>query len=71
MQISVHILQQTQTTEITQMTNWPKHANGSNKKVGEMTREERRRVTVESCKRLKNEFEQPHVKAALEKFVNN
>lgn len=35
------------------MTNWPTNEDGSNKKFGEMTAEERKAVTAASTKRVK------------------
>lgn len=39
------------------MTNWPKHQDGRNKKIGEMTTAERRSVMKDAAARLKVEFE--------------
>jgi hypothetical protein len=52
------------------MTNWPKHADGRNKKIGEMTREEARTVTKAACHRVQAHFDRPEVQAGIEKFLN-
>jgi hypothetical protein len=40
--------------------NWPKHADGSNKSIGQMTPEERRAVFSAAGKRLQAEMEDPN-----------
>jgi len=40
--------------------NWPKRPDGSNKRVGEMTLDEKRRVFTNACNALKPEFEDPN-----------
>ena len=54
------------------MTDWPKHPDGRNKKMGEMTPDERREQFRASLARLKAEFEDPRkqaaIKAAFDKF---
>jgi hypothetical protein len=47
------------------MTNWPKHPDGRNKTMGEMTPEESRAVIAASCARLKAEFEHPVMQEKL------
>ena len=47
------------------MTKWPTHPNGENKKMGEMTPEERRACVKASVSRLKAEFENPKNQEAL------
>lgn len=44
---------------------WPTHADGRNKKVGEMTDEERRVVFDRAIKRTQAHFDRPEVRAAL------
>jgi hypothetical protein len=53
------------------MTNWPKHTDGRNKKIDEMTREESRAVTKDACERLQVWFDRPEVKAAHERVIND
>lgn len=54
-----------------QMTddNWPKRADGSNKSVGEMTKDEARQVFRDAGKRLEAEFNRPAVKAQLARIL--
>lgn len=49
---------------------WPKRLDGSNKTIGEMTREEAREQTRIACARLRKEFEHPVHQAAMEKYLN-
>ena len=44
---------------------WPKHADGSNKKVGEMTAAERREVFAASAQRVAAEFQRPEMQAGV------
>ena len=37
--------------------NWPKHADGRNKKIGEMTPDERRQVANDAGRKLQAEFD--------------
>lgn len=39
--------------------NWPKHPDGRNKKIGEMTPEERERVTAAVSRKLQAELDDP------------
>jgi hypothetical protein len=39
--------------------NWPKHSDGTNKTMGEMTSEERREQWKKGAERLKKELESP------------
>ncbi len=48
-----------------EMSTWPKHPDGTNKTMGEMTPEERREQTMLSCERLRKKFE-----AALTKIAD-
>lgn len=41
------------------MSDWPKHTDGRNKKIGEMTAEERHAVTKGAAQRLQAEFDDP------------
>jgi hypothetical protein len=45
--------------------NWPKHPDGTPKKIGEMTPEERKQQTEIACKRLKRELESPEFVKAV------
>lgn len=47
------------------MSDWPKRPDGRNKKVGEMTPDERREVFAASAKRLAAEFQRPEVQAGI------
>jgi hypothetical protein len=38
------------------MTTWPKNADGTNKRMGDMTREEQREQIAASTRRIFNEF---------------
>lgn len=51
------------------MSTWPKHADGSNLTMGEMSIEQRREQTRLACARLKAELEQPAVQAAIGKIL--
>lgn len=53
------------------MSEWPKHPDGRNMKLGEMTPEQRRLVWTEAGKRLEAEFAQPHVKAQLSRILRS
>lgn len=44
---------------------WPTRADGTNKTVGEMTPDERRRVFAEAAARLQREFSDPLVQQKL------
>jgi hypothetical protein len=57
-------------TEETAMSNWPKREDGTNKTMGEMTKEERREQTTASLLRLKAEFEEPKMQKALADWMN-
>lgn len=46
---------------------WPTHPDGTNKRMGEMTAEERRIQVKASCERLRAEFEHPATAAVLAK----
>lgn len=48
-----------------QTTPWPKHEDGRNKRMGEMTKEEQDVQIKASCARLKAEIESPEFAAAL------
>ena len=48
-------------------TNWPKHSDGRNKKMGEMTREESKLALAGPLAQLKKELESPQFLAALKK----
>ena len=53
------------------MTDWPKHADGTPKKVGEMTREEQRVVFAASAQRIKAELESPKMQRALASLLSD
>ncbi len=53
------------------MGDWPKHPDGTPKKMGEMTREEQREQFEAAGARLQREFQQPAVKAALAKILKS
>ena len=46
-------------------TPWPKHPDGRNKRMGEMTKDERRAQWQAAGQRLQAEFNDPGVKARL------
>lgn len=46
-------------------SNWPKHPDGRNKKMGEMTADERRTQWKAAADRAKVYFEQPGVRAGI------
>lgn len=50
---------------------WPKHPDGTPKKMGEMNREERGKIWDYSFLKTKEHFENPAVKAHIEKVLNN
>ena len=58
------------TTEAYKST-WPTHPNGSPKKIGEMTHEERRAQFRAAILRLKPEMESTEFAAALHKAAKN
>lgn len=49
---------------------WPTHADGTNKRVGDMTIEDRRQVFAGASYRTKVYFERPAVKEALSKIID-
>lgn len=51
------------------MTTWPKHPNGANKKIGEMTEAEKREQFAAAANRIKREMETPAFAAALDSFT--
>jgi hypothetical protein len=51
------------------MNNWPKHADGSPKKFGELTSAEKREQMRAAGQRVQRQFERPAVKAALAKIL--
>ena len=52
------------------MSDWPKHADGRPKKVGEMTSEERRGVFVDAVAEVKANLETPHMRAQIASVLN-
>lgn len=52
------------------MTTWPKNADGTNKRFGDMTREEQREQMAAAGKRLEAEFADPARQAALAAFMD-
>lgn len=52
------------------MTTWPKHSDGRNMKLGEMTPEQRREQTRLACKRLEQEFANPLVQEKIAAVLN-
>ncbi len=46
-------------------TPWPKHPDGSNKKMGEMTQDERSAQWKAAGARLQAEFDRPEVRAGI------
>ena len=55
--------------EVIRDDTWPKHPDGRNKKMGEMTREEQVEQFGAACDRLQAEFNQPSVKKALTEIL--
>lgn len=49
---------------------WPTHADGTNKKMGEMTREEQREQFRAAGRRLQDEFENPLVQQKLSALLS-
>lgn len=45
---------------------WPKHPDGRNKRLGEMTREEQKQAIRPALETLKKELESPEMRKALE-----
>jgi hypothetical protein len=56
---------------MTEQSEWPKHPDGSNKRVGDMTPEESRAVFKAAGERVKAQFERPAVQAALDKVLKD
>lgn len=48
------------------VTEWPKHPDGRNKKLGEMTRDEQREAIKPALAALKKELESPEMRQAIE-----
>jgi hypothetical protein len=55
---------------MTEQSEWPKHPDGSNKRVGDMTPEERRAVFKAAGIRLKAELERPEVQERVAHVLN-
>lgn len=53
-----------------EVSTWPKHPDGTNKRVGDMTPEEKRAVFQAATLRLKAEFEQPDMQAKMAAVLN-
>lgn len=51
--------------------NWPKRANGTNKTIGEMTRDEKDAVFAGAAARLRAEMEDPAHQAAVQRVLEN
>lgn len=52
------------------MSSWPKHQDGSPKKMGEMTPEEREACWTQAAQKVKAELERPEVQARLAAVLN-
>jgi hypothetical protein len=50
---------------------WPKHADGTPKKVGEMTRDEARTCFADAAQRVKAELEAPAVQKAISDLLSH
>lgn len=53
----------------TPVPEWPKRADGSPKKIGEMTKAEKDGVFRRAAARVREEFEDPHVKASIARVL--
>lgn len=53
------------------MANWPTHPDGTNKRVGDMTPEERKRVFAEAAARVKADFERPEVQRRMAELLDD
>jgi hypothetical protein len=53
------------------MDKWPKHPDGRNKKIGEMTSDEARQVTKDACGRLMEEFANPLVREKIQAILED
>lgn len=52
------------------MSDWPKHKDGRNKKIGEMTPEERRAVFKDAVLRVQKEFDDPRTQEKLKHVLD-
>lgn len=50
--------------------NWPKRPDGTSKKFGELTSEERREVLKSACKKVEQDFARPEVQDAIQKVLD-
>lgn len=53
------------------MIDWPKHPDGRNMKMGEMTPEQRRAQWKAAAERFKAEVERPEMQAQLVRVLND
>ena len=53
------------------MTDWPKHPDGQNMKMGEMTPEQRREQWKAAVARVKANIERPEMQAQLARVLND
>lgn len=49
---------------------WPKHPDGRNMKMGEMSREQQLAILRASCAKLKEELESPAMQAQMSRILN-
>ena len=52
------------------MTDWPKHPDGRNMKMGELPRDVQLKIMREACAKLKAEFETPEAQAQFSRILN-
>lgn len=50
---------------------WPTREDGTNKRVGEMTPEERKEVFATAAKRTQQHFERPDIQAGLKEMLSD
>lgn len=56
---------------MTEDDRWPRHKDGRRMKVGEMSKEQRRKVFADACTQLKGEFADPRFQAGLAKVLED
>ena len=52
-------------------SNWPTHADGRPKKMGEMTNDERTACWKQAAQKVQAEFDNPEIKAQLARVIND
>lgn len=52
------------------MSAWPTHPDGRNKRLGEMTKDQRRAVITAACKKIQGELSDPEIQQRIEQILS-